>query len=370
MPSAARPWLRGPLFDVAGLAFCWLPVYLWVVFGLGIGAEVFGVAPIGPWEARESLALAILVVLGLTWVHRHYTFVLVYGDGDTFRERRAAYLLAPLALFGVAALALSTERTLALGPLRISPAGALLVTSGLWNVWHTVQQRYGILRAYAGRAGHGLETRAHARRDRALLWGGVVALAVLLPWARAETFASHPSARRLHAQLAPVVEHPAYLAAVGVALLGFAAIALRWVMHERRAAVDRGPRWIFLASTFALLAVFVVHGPIVGYLCFGAAHAIEYVFFVHHFGARRWGGAEAPGRERRSVAAVFLGRPWLFAPPLVGSLVFLYVVARAGRGTEAYVAYYVGTSMLHFLYDGWIWKLRQPRVARSLALAR
>ena len=26
--------------------------------------------------------------------------------------------------------------------------------------------------------------------------------------------------------------------------------------------------------------------------------------------------------------------------------------------TEVYLAYYVGSSMLHFLYDGWIWKLR------------
>ena len=50
----------------------------------------------------------------------------------------------------------------------ISPCMLVLVTIGVWNVWHTIQQRYGILRAYAGKAKGGLEQRAHGRRDHAL----------------------------------------------------------------------------------------------------------------------------------------------------------------------------------------------------------
>ena len=358
--SVARPWIRSRFFDTALLAFCWVPVYVWVVFGLGIGAEPFGYAPLSTLESQRALSLAILVVLGLTSIHRHYTFVLVYGDGPTFRERAVAYIAAPIVVFGLAALALGHDRPVAIAGFEIHPFTAMLIASGLWNVWHTVQQRYGILRAYAGKARGGLKTRAHSRRDRLLLWTAVLALAVLLPWSRASTFESHPNALRVLRNLEPIVDHPAYVAAVVAALAALVIVARQWWQFEREAEVDRGPRWLFLGSTIALLVVFVVHGPIVGYLCFGAAHALEYLAFVHHFAERRFEG------EHRSVAATFLGRPIVFAPILIAGLGLLYLAMRERQGTNVYLAYYVGTSMLHFLYDGWIWKLRQPKVSAPL----
>ena len=356
--SVARPWIRSRFFDTALLAFCWVPIYVWVVFGLGLGAEPFGYAPLTTMQSQRALSLAILVVLGLTYVHRHYTFVLVYGDGPTFRERAVAYIAAPVIVFGLAALTLTHDQPIA----GVHPFTAMLVVSGLWNVWHTVQQRYGILRAYAGKAGGGLQTREHSRRDRALLWMLVLALAVLLPWSRATTFESHPNALRVLRNLQPVVEHPAYVVLVLAVLAALASVAMRWWRFERDAEVDRGPRWMFLTSTVLLLAVFIVHGPIVGYLCFGAAHALEYLAFVHHFAERRFQG------EHRSIAATFLGRPLVFAPVLIAGLGLLYLASRDHQHTEVYLAYYVGTSMLHFLYDGWIWKLRQPKVAKPLLM--
>lgn len=360
MNSVARPWIRNRAFDTVLLAFCWVPVYFWVVFGLGIGAEPFGFEPLTRFESQRALSLAILVVLGLTYVHRHYTFVLVYGDAATFRERAVPYVVAPIIVFGLSAIALAQEQPLQLGGFEIYPFTLLLITSGLWNVWHTVQQRYGILRAYAGKARGGLETREHSRRDRALLWTSVFTLAVLLPWLRASTFESHPNALRVWQSLSPVVQHPAY-AVLALASLGLlAGVAHRWWKFERSVEVDRGPRWIFLASTMLLLVVFVVHGPIVGYLCFGAAHALEYLAFVHHFSERRFKG------EHRSIAATFLGRPIVFAPILIAGFGLLYLITRERQNTEMYLAYYVGTSMLHFLYDGWIWKLRQPKVSSAI----
>ena len=49
------------------------------------------------------------------------------------------------------------------------------------------------------------------------------------------------------------------------------------------------------------------HGPITGYLCFGVAHAVEYVFFFHVFGQRKFAGR--PPAER-GVAAKLLARPF------------------------------------------------------------
>jgi hypothetical protein len=127
---------------------------------------------------------------------------------------------------------------------------------------------------------------------------------------------------------------------------------------------ERVPRLSFLASTIALLIVFVVHGPIIGYLCFGTAHAIEYVFFLHHFGRRKF--AQRP--DDTGVVARMLRHPLRWAPVLVGSLLAAFLLLRDVQDTEAWLVYYTATSLLHFLYDGWIWKVRKPEVARPLGL--
>lgn len=31
--------------------------------------------------------------------------------------------------------------------------------------------------------------------------------------------------------------------------------------------------------------------------------------------------------------------------------------------------YIVGSSFLHFIYDGWIWKVRDPKVGKALGIA-
>ncbi len=361
LAAVARPWLRNPLFDVALLAFCWVPVYLWVVFGLGLGGDAIGLAPLSSAAEADALSLAVLVVLGMTYVHRHYTFVLVYGDRETFAERGVAYVLAPLAVFGTAAFLLTLDRPIHVAGATVAPFTLMLVVSGLWNVWHTIQQRYGILRAYAGRAKGGLEQRAHGRRDHVLLWSLVAMLALTLPLARPTTFGGHPNTLRALAVLSPAVHHPAYLAAVALGAVGLAAVIVWWWRAERAAPVDKVPRWTFLGSTVLLLVVFFVHGPVVGYLCFGAAHALEYLAFVHHYAERSW-----RGRGERGFAAVVLGRPIAFAPVLIGALGLMFLSLQDQSRTEIYLGYYVGSSMLHFLYDGWIWKLRKPKVARPL----
>jgi hypothetical protein len=113
-----------------------------------------------------------------------------------------------------------------------------------------------------------------------------------------------------------------------------------------------------------LLGVFVVHGPIVGYLCFGVAHALEYVAFVHHFGQQKFAQSGAPG-----LTAALLRRPLLTAPLVIGVLLGAFILLGDHRTADVYLVYYMGTSLLHFLFDGWIWKVRRPEVRRPLGVA-
>ncbi len=353
-PPTARTcaWLRSPAWDLALLAFCWLPFYVWVVFGLGLD---------GSWAgggSRDALAWATVVALAITYVHRHYTFLLVYGDGETFRRRARDFVLAPALVFVGVGLCRGT------GGMAWK---LLLVAVGAWNVWHTLMQRFGILRIYAGKAGGGLQEPAHGRRDLALLWCSVIFVSWITLLLRAETFAGQANARLLLRVVRPLISGTGAWVLLALLAVGWLAVLLYWLHHELRAELElcgRLPRWSFLASTMLLLAVFVVHGPIVGYLCFGVAHALEYVAFVHHFGQQKFTQSGATG-----LTASLLRRPLCSAALLIGALLTGFILLRDHRSADVYLVYYLGTSLLHFLFDGWIWKVRRPEVRRPLGVA-
>lgn len=370
-------WLRSPAWDTACLAFCWIPFYVWVVFGLGLGIEAWGVPALDTAAARDALLLATTTALGITYVHRHYTMLLVYGDRATFGARATHYLLAPLVFLAVIAAARFGKGTLlfTLGTLEITSWGIIVAIGTAWNIWHTLQQRYGILRAYAGRAQGGLQTRAHAMRDRWLLWSWAASICVLVLAYQRHTFSLHRSTWFIEQQLGPYLSHPLAAAAGASVLLLTLVLTLRWLRFELAAELplkQRSARMVFTASTILLLAVFAWHGPVVGYLCFGVAHALEYLAFVHHFAKNKY---QAPANpigitppRSPGISASLFSRPWLSVPMLIGGLLGTYLLLSQYRSTDAYVVYYITTSFLHFLYDGWIWKVRTQTVARPLGI--
>src|SRR5262249_37337326 len=152
----------------------------------------------GAWN--QAFEVAVVVALAVNFIHRHYVFLLVYGDGEAFAARRAAYLLAPPAAGLTVGLVLWSRRTTLIDPLFVG------VTA--WNIWHVVMQRYGILRIYAKKAGGGLESAAEAKLDRAFLWALVLGTACATLLFRTSTFRFYPDAEALAARVEPLLANP------------------------------------------------------------------------------------------------------------------------------------------------------------------
>jgi hypothetical protein len=368
----ALPWVSRPAVDLVGFGWAWVPFLLWCVFVLGLDGDW---VPGERKADRAAFALASFVALGVSYVHRHYTFLLVYGDGETFAERRRAYLLAPVLVFGVLVVFASLPATWVVPVPGIEkglpPFMIPLVITGAWNMWHTMMQRHGIFRVYAGRSDGRLASRAHARADLGLMWSSVAVVAVITVLLRAETFTLIGNGRRLLAVVGVLREGGIGLAILAVAVGVWTVFVLRWLRGEFGIAVPwrrRIPRFVFLASTFALLGVFVVFGPVLGFLCFGFQHGLEYLVFLHHFGRRKF-GVDRP--EKTGLVATMLRAPALSAPLLITALAALYVLLVGVWDVDdsrPYLVYYTGTTALHFLYDGWIWKVRKPEVQRVLRM--
>lgn len=325
--SQDRTWIQAPTEDLSCFSFGWLLAFI-------------------PLFVAPSLTpVVILVVLLFNYVHRHYTFVLVYGEPEEFAKHKDAYLLLPVAAAAVTFLF-----------VHLDAFPALLTISVLWTIAHSVAQKYGIARVYARKAGYG---EAWIEKGLIYSWFGVTffGLAEKERGALAEYTSGQVILGYLGDQLGWMT-----LAAYGAAIvaLGFTLLYARqeW-RHRARLSL---PKNLYILSTVLLFAVFF-HSLVVGYIVFAFSHALEYIAFVNLFIARKYRNRP----ELKSLLARAAKNQPLASATFAGVVIALSLIAHA-YDENAFAVYIVGSSFLHFIYDAMIWKVRKPEVGEPLGI--
>ena len=340
--GARARWIHRGAVDLA-MALCWVP---FAVAGHSL-------------EANGALLTTFVSgVFLLSFAHQPLTLALVYGDREQFELRRAVFTISPV-VFVVAILV----------ALHVSVL-ALAVVAGLWNAEHTLMQRYGITRIYGRKVGQD-----EGRLERALLFSWLALALVrvasdpatparlrLLDLGGTNEMAVH-TLTRFHSAAALLLV-PA--AAVAVAVTG------AYVTSERRRGSGANPaKWLYVGSTAALFGVILVD-PIAGLMGFVGAHSLEYFVIVHQSLGRRYAeGAAAASPPARSplgrAVRARSGRLGFFAAYLGVILSIVWLLEWRGSA-DAYLVVFFTLGGLHVFYDGFIWKLRRPAVAQSLAI--
>lgn len=334
LESRRARWIRGPWRDGAA-------ALLWVPFALA-----------AHWlEAdREALNLLLGGVLLLSFSHQPLTLAFVYGDPAQFRLRPRIFTWAPAAFVAAAVVGHAVSLTL------------VAVVAGLWNAEHTLMQRYGVTRIYGRKAG---DDQGPLERAMLLSWL-VLALVWVAADARTPSFLAkvdlgdtnaggvgilhslQPSARWLLVPLTAVV----------------VALGAEWIRAEARRGREANPaKHLYVAST-ALLFVVMLVDPIAGLTGYIASHALEYFTIVHHTLGRRYRDRHDGGALGRAVRGP-LGRSGFYAA-YVGSVLALTLALRWRGSAFTYSVVYLTLGGMHVFYDGFIWKLRDPQVARGL----
>jgi hypothetical protein len=324
-------WIRGPAADTA-VAWCWVP------FAVLAHALEPSVGPL-----RQLLGAVLL----LSFVHQPLTMALVYGSPERYRRHRRLFLWSPIVL--LAAVIAGTQISLA----------ALAAVGGLWNAEHTLMQRFGVTRIYGRKGGDD-----HARLEKLML---VSWLVFALVWVAADSRTPHLVARvgldQVNASALGTLHRltgPARLLLVPVAVIAVI-LATRWIRAERAAATSNPAKHSYLLATAALFAVILVD-PVAGFVAYVGSHAVEYFTVVHSALGRPAGSA---GVLERAVARA--GRSGFLAG-YVGAIVGLLAVLDHWATPLQYTTTVLTLGGLHIFYDGFIWKLRQPAVASSLAV--
>ncbi len=326
-------WFSGPVTDTV-MAFSWIPFAL-----LAILIE----------DTNDALRIFMLYVLFFSFSHQPLTLVLVYGDKARFDLRSKLYTWSPL-VFGIAVL-----MVVSFSPL------LLAVAAGLWNAEHTVMQRYGIMRIYGRMTGQ--------RTGGVELYLLFTWLLLAIVWAAADPATMHSiSALDLGDTNTAVVDLLTGLGPLAALLKPFALVAtllliLMWFREERARPVNRAKQ-LYCLSSAALFTLMMFH-PVAGLIGGMGAHAFEYFVIVNRsLGNQVKAPATADGLLDKALRARS-GRAGFF-------VLYLLVIASILVLLESFASVVIYTLVmsflgaLHFFYDMFIWKLRQPAVARNL----
>jgi hypothetical protein len=330
-------WIRRPATD-AMMALCWVP---------------FAVAA---WTVRhepDAFSTLLAATFALSLAHQPLTVALVYGDPGQFNQRRRLFSFSPLVF--LAAILIGMQVSVLL----------VALVAGLWNALHTLMQRYGITRIYGRMAGQ-----SEGRIERAMLltW---LALAAL--WAAASpSLPDRVAGIRLGTVNRKGIDmltsiRPYAAALVVVAVVVTVVLAAVWWRHERRSPVVNPAKHLYLASTALLFGVALVD-PIVGFLAYVGSHAVEYLVIVHgHLGRRYRGDGADAGGALGAVVRSPVGRSGFMTAYLLVA-VGTFAVLKANSSAFTYTVVFLTFGGLHVFYDGFIWKLRRPAVARGFAI--
>jgi hypothetical protein len=328
-------WLAGPFHDMC-LAFCWVPV--------SIAAYVLT-------PRVEPLRYLIGIVFLISFAHQPLTLALVYGDRTQYEARRLLYRITPLIAF--AAVAIGTRISLSL----------VAVVAGLWNIEHTLMQRYGVARIYGRKGGDD-----HGRLEKQMIFSWLaVAMGWLAAFADLPGLVRHIGMGSTNARGVEILHRTQPIAVwLVVPLIAIALFAtVSWALAEYRSPNTRNPaKYAYLLATFSLLVLIGVR-PIAGFAGFVAGHSIEYFGIVHRSLRSRASTGDSSAIARATASPVRrLVTYGFYAAVMIGFI----QVARSPFNGELYGFSILFLGALHIFYDGFVWKLRRPQLAASLGI--
>ena len=350
--AAAVPAARSPQV-LAG----WIISPFWDSI-LFIGAPLVVIAGFLPLRSvMSSERIAILLLAFFTFGHHFPTFLRSYGDTELFRRFRWRFLLAPPILFCAAMWFNSRD------------LHGLMLFVAAWDIWHVLMQHYGFMRIYDSKAGAINALTSNLDWAFAISW--YVTLIATSP------HYSYNLLDRAYASGLPVID-PATVAGtryglqVLTALLTLAYIGYHlnlWRLGRPVSLKKLSLMGIFLAATFYLYVV--IDDFLVGFTIWSAFHCIQYYGIVWVFNRGRV-ERQSPVtsfvrflfRPRWSLAILYTGLIFAYGsfnllPNLVGSELLSRVL----------MALIFTSNALHYYYDGFIWKMRDPETREFLDIA-
>lgn len=336
------PWIVSPSWDLAYVVAT--PLLILPVVTL-LAHRVF---------SPEQISLVVVAFASIG--HHLPGFMRCYGDRDLFERFRWRFILAPPVLFVVCSVFV------------FNGLHGLELIVLFWATWHGLMQVYGFMRIYDLK--RGIRDALTARLDLFLCFM-LFAAGLLCSDARVYSIMELFWLSGL-----PALD-PIWLRVVRVVVVGFTAVAIiAFLIHEvwlgRSATGVSWPK-ILLALTTGFLywsTGTLSTNMLIGVAMFEVFHAVQYYAIVWIYNRKL---ADRVGKRSGFIGFMFRDR-WAF--------VGLYLAAIAAFGSIQWfsgtvhdpvlqrllLALLSASAILHFYYDGFIWKVRERDTQKNLDL--
>ncbi len=280
-----------------------------------------------------------------------------YGDRFLFDRFKYRFVLTPLLVGGTCLL------------FAIQELNAMVLVAYLWGVWHGLMQTYGFLRIYDAKVGSVSKLTARLDSAMCITWFGAAVL--VSPTRMAKILTDYY--RSGGVIVAPAIVSAltnAWLIATALATLGF----VGRLLYDRARGQAQSPAKLMLMATsiaFWWYSNVFVSNMLVGIALFEIFHDVQYLTIVWIFSLSRVDRNPSVGRFTRFLFRRSWGLAGLYVGLVAayGSLNLVPPMLSSQTLSRSLTGLLTASALLHFYYDGFIWKVREPSVRESLGLS-
>jgi Flp pilus assembly protein TadD len=344
-PAVARPrslWILDP----------------WRDFVLIVGAPAIILPALWLAQSRFRPDQIYLFVASFGAIGHHLPGMMrAYGDRFLFERFRYRFVLTPLLLGGTCLLFATREWN------------AMVLVAYVWGVWHGLMQTYGFLRIYDAKVGSVSKLTSRLDSAMCVTWFGSAVLLSPTRMAKILTDYYQSGGVAVPPTVVGVVTNT-WVAATGLATLAFVA----HLLYQRARGNAQSPAKLVLMGVsiaFWWYSNISVSNMLVGIALFEIFHDVQYLTIVWIFNLNRVERNPGVGRFTRflfrrswSLAGLYVGLVAAY-----GSLNLIPAVISSDALTRSLTGLLTASALLHFYYDGFIWKVREPAVRESLGLS-
>jgi Flp pilus assembly protein TadD len=344
MPSAVSkpsPWILDRWRDL--LLFVGTPILLIPIF----------TAAQSRWSAQD-----IFLFVGAFGAMGHHLpgMIRAYGDRALFQRFKIRFIVAPLALLAVCIWSAFYN------------VQAIQLVAMAWGIWHGMMQTYGFCRIYDAKAS--ARAAARARAD----------LALCIAWFSAAVLLSPMRFRSLldlyYQSGGPVVPAGAITASRTGIIVALALVTLFFLWQQAsdwRAARGASPvKMTLLVSSigFWWYCNNGVQNILVGIALFEVFHDVQYLSIVWIYNRTRVERDASIGgfmrfvfRRSGALIGVYVGLVLGY-----GAIAFTQSAVTAESIRNGLIGIVTASALLHFYYDGFIWKVRETQTRAMLGI--
>jgi hypothetical protein len=358
LQAPRQNWILDPVQDMAAIILAPLLV---------LALALLAFATLG---AVAATALIITTHIVMTVAHHLPTFIRIYGDLELFGRHRATFIIAPLLPFS---LSMSAGIWLITHDLPIENLLYVFLLAVIWDPWHFLMQHYGFMRLYDRH--NAAPRRIAARMDLLLCASWFIAIMLAAGEWLAGLLEDLYQSTGLPLLLAfsPQVIAALQQLSLFVALAATAAYAvyLLWCRRHRY-FISRSKLALFASSFGVMLLTYTPNALIeslapgwsfkAGFAAVGIVHMTQYLAIVWRYnrGLAAQSQRARPGWFQRLHAR----GGWIVGVAYVALCLGYGELLTTSWDSRWLMALLISlgltSTLMHYYFDGFIWKLRQP----------